>query len=405
MLKRLGHNVRVLEQSTVSSRANTAAGMGIGPNAQEFLKTHDLLDQPIATHMDTPVYLDRDGKVKFRIKRPINLTSWDALYHRLRANFDGYKSSYCLDPPRDLPTDGQAIYDLGKRVTAATSYNGSATVAFDDLVNGGSGSYSCDLLIAADGSNSTIRRLLAPETSQEYVGYVAWRAVVPESEVTEETRKFYNNNFFTSILPGKLGYVLGYAIPGVNGTLEPGKRSCNVVWYTRLNRSSPEYTEALTDTDGVLHRSTIPKGKVQPKVWAKAVKSAASGMPSFCYEICSKAKEPFLSAINDCEAPRAVWHGGKVLLVGEALLLVRPHTGSSFDTAAFQVLQLRRALSDKHSLAQWEKNVLYNNRKVQQLTIAYGRFLIYGLFRPSFWLAVFNFLFTLLLAPLKNLIF
>lgn len=48
MIKRLGHNVRILDQSRSSTRNDQAAGMGTGPQGLEFLKQHDLDARPYA---------------------------------------------------------------------------------------------------------------------------------------------------------------------------------------------------------------------------------------------------------------------------------------------------------------------------------------------------------------------
>ena len=55
----------------------------------------------------------------------------------------------------------------------------------EDLVNEGSrgGQIEADLVIAADGSASFIRRILQPELKPKYTGYVAWRGTVLESDV------------------------------------------------------------------------------------------------------------------------------------------------------------------------------------------------------------------------------
>jgi hypothetical protein len=50
-----------------------------------------------------------------------------------------------------------------------------------------------------------------------------------------------------------------YAIPGPDGSLEPGKRLLNVVWY--LNESEASLQEILIDgLDGHRHRNTVPAG-------------------------------------------------------------------------------------------------------------------------------------------------
>ena len=55
-----------------------------------------------------------------------------------------------------------------------------------------------DLVIAADGPGSSIRKMLCPGTERTYVGYVAWRGTVDESQVSEETKTLFRTclNYF-----------------------------------------------------------------------------------------------------------------------------------------------------------------------------------------------------------------
>ncbi|MGZ8773417.1 MAG: hypothetical protein ACXW10_08470 [Acidimicrobiia bacterium] len=45
-----------------------------------------------------------------------------------------------------------------------------------------------DLLVGADGTASTIRRVLLPEIAPQYAGYVAWRGTVPEHHLSPAAR-------------------------------------------------------------------------------------------------------------------------------------------------------------------------------------------------------------------------
>ena len=67
---------------------------------------------------------------------------------------------------------------------------GSATACFaDDSEARG------DLLIAADGFRSTVRARLLPELQPAYAGYVAWRALMPESEAARAARDILERDY------------------------------------------------------------------------------------------------------------------------------------------------------------------------------------------------------------------
>lgn len=201
MLKRLGHNVRILEQHPSSTRNSQAAGISMHPAATAFVKKHDLAEGPNSIAADGIQYLDSNLQITGFRKLPMKMTSWDMLYYRMRANFDGLQSAFCPKPPQPASADGDAIYDLGKRVIDLNYEQGKLCLQFEDVATHGSGLVlQPDLVIAADGGNSWIRQRLCPEVRRPYAGYVAWRGTVAEKDVSEETRELFFNRTTHTVL-------------------------------------------------------------------------------------------------------------------------------------------------------------------------------------------------------------
>lgn len=205
-IKRLGHNVTILEQSLSSSREGQAAGIVTMEHSQDFLTHHDLLrDEPYAVNCSAVQILDKSLKVKYEFQRRMQMSSWNVLYYRSRANFDGLKSSYSTREPQESEGVGQAMYDQGKRVTEVQLVGDNIKVAFEDVVNHTTGTLLADLVLVADGSASPMRSLLQPQLKHTYAGYVAWRGTVVESSVSEETRDIFKNK--TSLHAFDGGYI------------------------------------------------------------------------------------------------------------------------------------------------------------------------------------------------------
>jgi len=194
VLKRLGHNVRILERSPSDLLHGQGAGVSAMEKVLEFLSKHDLSQQPRFVPSAQIQFLDRAANIVKIWKVPLSMTSWNTLYYRLRANFDGLASDY-VPRTEDLrgERDGKVKYEHGVVVTGLQCNDEVATVSFEEL-NGQTGSLQADLVIAADGPSSTIRKMLSPGTSRKYVGYVAWRGTVLERDVSESAKKVFNQN-------------------------------------------------------------------------------------------------------------------------------------------------------------------------------------------------------------------
>lgn len=206
VIKRLGHNVTILEQSLSTNREGQAAGIVTMEHSQQFLTRYDLLqDEPYAVNCSAVQILDKKLKVKHEFQRRMQMSSWNVLYYRFRANFDGLKSPYTTRSISDSANVGRVVYDQGKRVTEVQYTGDAVVVSFEDLSDRTKGALSADLVLVADGSASPMRGLLQPHLKQTYAGYVAWRGTVVERNVSKETRDTFQNKTTLHAFEG--GYV------------------------------------------------------------------------------------------------------------------------------------------------------------------------------------------------------
>ncbi|KAI4156378.1 MAG: hypothetical protein LQ340_000314 [Diploschistes diacapsis] len=139
-------------------------------------------------------------------------------------------------------------------------------------------------------------------------------------------------------------------------SVSPGSRFLNFAWYAPLDVS--ELPSILTSTSGHLHRWSVPRGELRSDVWSVQTRRASSRLSPAFAELISAVDEPFVQVISDCRSARAVFAGGRILLVGDALSMIRPHTGKGVSFAASQVLGLEDWVKGKKDLAEWERNVV-----------------------------------------------
>lgn len=344
-----------------------------GDHALEFLKRYNRCrQQEAAVHSDRRQYLDKDGNVVHTVHADHAMSSWDLTYHLMRANYDGLPSSYCDVPPRDR-AHGAAAHLHDRTVTAVESDDSSGGVRVswkstsDPSVTG---TVTADRLVAADGPSSTIRSLFAPGANRTYAGYCALRGTVPEHEAAPETHTLFANRFTFYHGPGI--QILAYLIPGPNGTVEPGRRLLNFVYYTNFPEGSAELDEILTDCNGRRHRLTLPPGMTAPGAWQRQQEIARERLPAPFAEIVCKARRPFVQAVTDVISPDHEFLDGKVVLIGDALAGFRPHTVASTTQAAFDAMLYADYVSGKLSREEWKTQTMGYARFVQQRGVRMG---------------------------------
>lgn len=369
-----GHKVTIIEKDD-NERQSHMAGVCLGPDAEAYLTSHDRLKNAFSHRSRRVQALNSDETIKIFVNGRRDITSWDTYYFRLRACFDQYVSSFYPSPPHSVDSDGSAIYVCRQQVTdmfPASRSDGGMVLSILDHNSQEVKQTKADLVIGADGPDSFVRSKYLPAVKRQYVGYIAWRGTVPESEVSESTRSIFSRSVTVHMMHRH--HCIMYTIPGINGSLEPGERLLNFLWYT--NESEESLHDILIDgVDGHRHHNLVPAGRVREGIWNAQVQRAKDvPLPLPFLEVMIKIRGPFIQVITEFCAPKAAFEDGRVLLVGDALSLFRPHTAFSGTQAAFHALRVEEYVGRRITLQEWEEKVIRFSNLHWAQSIWWGKF-------------------------------
>jgi len=335
VLTDLGCDVEVLERSPVPLTGR-GAGIVLHPSTVRWWLEHDV--RPLAemsAAMRRLRYLDAEGAVAHEQECRYRVSSFDALYRDLSGRFD---------PARHRRGAELADFEVD---------DGGVTVALADGTT-----ERCDLLVGADGISSRTRRVLLPEVEPRYAGYVAWRGTVVEQDLSAAAGEVLLGAIVYHLFPH--GHFLAYPIPNVDGSLEPGRRLTNWLWYR--NVAEGEDLDALmTDRGGVRRPVSLAPGAVAPSRLEELRAAAAAELPRPVAELVAVTAEPFVQVVFDIEAPRMAF--GRACLLGDAAFALRPHAAVGSAKAAEDAWRLGEALRGSGldvaaALERWEPGQL-----------------------------------------------
>ncbi|KAK3356549.1 hypothetical protein B0T25DRAFT_497172 [Lasiosphaeria hispida] len=372
-LKALGHDTTILERNPTPLLHDQGAGIVAGGDSLEFFEKYNRYKQPLAVNSKRRQYVDKKGDIVHVKETVQSMSSWDLTYHILRANYDGTSSLYCDVPLPEPLAHGTVAHFHSRTVIAIEELHGGGGIRViwkDTRSPSTTGSVIGDRVIGADGPNSTIRSLFFPDLRRKYAGYCALRGTVPEDEASAEARQTFTERFTFYHGPGV--QILAYLIPGVNGTVEPGQRLINFVYYTNFAEGSAELDEILTDRNGQRRRITMPPGMTDPKAWEKQRVIARERLPPQFAEIVCKAKRPFVQAVTDIISPEHEFLGGKVVLIGDALAGFRPHTVASTAQAAFDAMMYADYVAGIVTRDEWKMETMGYARYIQKRGVDMG---------------------------------
>ncbi|XP_065629789.1 uncharacterized protein LOC112006444 isoform X2 [Quercus suber] len=184
-----------------------------------------------------------------------------------------------------------------------------------------------NLLVAADGSLSSIRQSFLPGLKLRYSGYCAWRGVFDfsgneNSETVVDIRSSYPE------LGKCLYFDLGYETHSVFYEL-PNKR-LNWIWY--VNQPEPE-----------LKRNSVTM-KVSSEMIQKMHREAEKvWVPEFV-RVIQETKDPFLNLIYDTDPLEQIFWDN-VVLVGDAAHPTTPHGVRSTNMSVLDAAVLGKCLA------------------------------------------------------------
>jgi 2,6-dihydroxypyridine 3-monooxygenase len=316
VLAGLGCDVEVLERSPVPLTGR-GAGIVLHPATVRWWLERDV--RPLAemsAAMRRLRYLDANGGVAHEQECRYRVSSYDALYRDLAGRFA---------PARNR---------LGTEVTGFDLRDGGATVT-----TAGGATERCDLLVCADGIGSRARQLLLPEVEPRYAGYVAWRGTVAERDLSATAAEALLGAIVYHLVPH--GHFLAYPIPNVDGSVEPGRRLTNWLWYRNVAEGD-DLDALMTDREGVRRPVSLAPGSVAPGRVADLRDAAGAQLPPPVAELIRVTDEPFVQVVFDIEVPRMAF--GRACLIGDAAFALRPHAAVGSAKAAEDAWRLGAAL-------------------------------------------------------------
>lgn len=339
LLQRLGANVTILEQS--SGRIGQGSGITLPEAVVNQCIESDLFDADIPRLLVTSRSFIRKNEQEESDAQ----TFWKQDIRVMTLNW------------------ADAYQNLRKRVESLNYRTNAAVCCFEEtqdgcLVETSDGQvYNADLVIVADGVDSTVRAHLLPNSQPEYAGYVAWRGVIDNEHLASSN--VFHEHIPYSVYPH--GHILLYRIPGADYQ-RTGKTLLNWVMYE--DRRGLSLNNLLIDNEGKQRTRSLPVGTLTVE-HMQYLHNFAQVLPSTIKQIIMETPRPFIQAIFDFHLPS--YASNRVIFVGDAAATLRPHTASGVFKALANGFELVNLIDANPELELLDCVSLWKQNQQQQL--------------------------------------
>lgn len=348
LLNKAGHEVTVFERSS-KSLVGRGGGIGTTPALLKQLKEDGLIDRDfpsfpiqnmpfVGKHPD----LEPFGRKAWAMPMSFEVFHWNALWRSLRAR---------------VP---EGSYQNGTTVLQAEMKGGLVVATTNQHET-----FEFDLVLFADGYQSMGRKLLFPNSTLQYRGYVLWRGLLPEAEMPKDCP--LGENILRQSYGQQPGHNVMYYIPNQNGSIQKGARIFNWAAYVAVDLD--QLDRLMTDREGKIRKGTIPPGFVHPDTEQRLKAFLCKQLPAYYAEIISKTKGSYIQVIYtlDMEA----YHRDRMCLIGDAGIVIQPFTGSGIFKGYNNVKDLILALAEtatlEEALQSWSDLQTKNAKRILAL--------------------------------------
>ncbi len=304
----------------------------------------------LGTTAKSRVSLDINGKIINSYDYPQVYTSWQYLFSILReqiSNDDYFMGDDCIKIEQN-EDKAIAFFDNGKKKET-------------------------DLIIVANGIKSELRTYVDNKAYPQYAGYVGWRGVVNEEEISKKSLETLSN-YFIVVLPYNQ-QIASYPIAGEGkNPFKIGERRINWIWYKPVPQTSLQ--EILLGKSGQQFEDGIPPNEIREEIVNDLFKEAEEKLPPQLVELVKITKQPLIQPIFDLQSMKM--KNGRVVTIGDAEFTARPHVGMGVTKAAMDAFTLSEYLEDSSNLDdldKWEHTRLKESQFIVNRSRKLGQYL------------------------------
>ncbi len=304
----------------------------------------------LGTTAKSRVSLDINGKIINSYDYPQVYTSWQYLFSILReqiSNDDYFMGDDCIKIKQN-EDKAIAFFKNGKKKET-------------------------DLIIIANGIKSELRTYVDNKAYPQYAGYVGWRGVVNEEEISKNSLKILSN-YFIIVLPYNQ-QIASYPIAGEGrNPFKIGERRINWIWYKPVPQN--KLKEILLGKSGQQFEDGIPPNEIREEIVNDLFKEAEEKLPPQLVELVKITKQPLIQPIFDLQSMKM--KNGRVITIGDAAFTARPHVGMGVTKAAMDAFTLSEYLEDSSNLDdldKWEHSRLKESQFIVNRSRKLGQYL------------------------------